>query len=362
VHEANDPALTGVKINLRKKKGAAGAQSKAATEEKNHSRSMPISFAHAWASAFRRWIGSRYLFHRRSRQVRCRIRRRDESAKRRSCSAIRWQLAQVSHTAHPRFGEHRCSSTCSPRLRPSHPTAVLLLTNSYRMHRRLRISFPNCCTKGAALGARREHQHVASPGLSGTGLRYLPSTCRQRPTIGRGGRTHRPRDRLVTAGHRARSPRRVAPVEACRHHRRYAVQRASAAGSPRLDAAGFGGVEAGTVVNSRDARAFCVFFSTGRVERRRSPRGIGSSSIGTLQRCDLASPGARRDGRVARTARPTRGNALRSQSRQRVCRFLEQSTPALDSAASFPQRGEIRRVHAPLARRWLLFGSRRWSP
>ena len=86
------------------------------------------------------------------------------------------QLAQVSHTAHPGdLGASVLEHVLDRDLRPVAPDRGVLLTNSYRMHPDVCAFISELLYEGRLRSAPdREHQHVASPGLSGTGLRYLP--------------------------------------------------------------------------------------------------------------------------------------------------------------------------------------------
>jgi uncharacterized protein len=86
------------------------------------------------------------------------------------------QLPQVTQTEHPgNIGASVLEHLLGHELRPVTPDRGVLLTDSYRMH-------PDVCRFISELlyegklqsAAGRERQKVDSPGLTGTGLRYLP--------------------------------------------------------------------------------------------------------------------------------------------------------------------------------------------
>ncbi|MFN2459493.1 MAG: TM0106 family RecB-like putative nuclease [Candidatus Velthaea sp.] len=86
------------------------------------------------------------------------------------------QLAQVSHTRHPGdIGVSVLEHLLHGELRPVRPDRGIFLTDSYRMHPAVCDFVSDVMYDGRLKAAPgRERQDVASRGLSGTGLRFLP--------------------------------------------------------------------------------------------------------------------------------------------------------------------------------------------
>jgi uncharacterized protein len=86
------------------------------------------------------------------------------------------QLAQVTHTNHPGdVGASVLEHVLGTDLRPVSPTRGILLTDSYRMHPDVCSFISGLLYEGKLHAAPgRERQAVDSPGLSGTGLRWIP--------------------------------------------------------------------------------------------------------------------------------------------------------------------------------------------
>lgn len=86
------------------------------------------------------------------------------------------QLSQVTHTDHPGdIGASVLEHLLDNELRPIAPDRGILLTDSYRMHPDVCAFISGLLYEGKLHSAPgRERQAVNSPGLHGTGLRYLP--------------------------------------------------------------------------------------------------------------------------------------------------------------------------------------------
>jgi uncharacterized protein len=239
------------------------------------------------------------------------------------------QLAQVSHTAHPGdLGASVLEHVLDRDLRPVAPDRGVLLTNSYRMHPDVCAFISELLYEGRLRSAPdREHQHVASPGLSGTGLRYLPVEH-----AGNAQRSDEEAERIVheiglllqgtVRDHRGESrPLKPADIIVVTPYNAQVrlVRRA-------LDAAGFGGVEAGTVDKFQGREAFVVFFSTAASSGEEAPRGIGF--IFDRQRFNVAISRAR--ALAVMVGSPAllgqrAGTVEEVKVVNGVCRFLEQS-------------------------------------
>jgi uncharacterized protein len=124
--------------------------------------------------------------------------------------------------------------------------------------------------------ADRERQTVSSPGLSGTGLRYLPIDH-----SGNSQRSDEEADRIVREigllmqgtvcdYHGVSRPLVAADIIVVTPYNAQ-VRRLRRA----LDTARFVGVEAGTVDKFQGREAFVVFFSTAASSAEEAPRGIG---------------------------------------------------------------------------------------
>ena len=86
------------------------------------------------------------------------------------------QLPQVTQTQHPGdIGASVLEHLLGHELRPVAPDRGVLLTESHRMHPDVCRFISELLYEGKLQPAKdRERQNVVSPGLSGTGLRYLP--------------------------------------------------------------------------------------------------------------------------------------------------------------------------------------------
>jgi uncharacterized protein len=239
------------------------------------------------------------------------------------------QLPQVSHTAHPGdLGASVLEHVLDRDLRPVAPDRGVLLTDSYRMHPDVCEFISELLYEGRLRSAPdRERQHVASPGLSGTGLRYVPVEH-----AGNSQRSDEEAERIVheiglllqgtVRDHRGQSRALttadiivVTPYNA-------QVRRLRRA----LDDAGFGGVEAGTVDKFQGREAFVVFFSTAASSGEEAPRGIGF--IFDRQRFNVAISRAR--ALAVMVGSPAllghrAGSVEEVKVVNGVCRFLEQS-------------------------------------
>jgi uncharacterized protein len=239
------------------------------------------------------------------------------------------QLAQVSHTAHPGdLGASVLEHVLDRDLRPVAPDRGVLLTDTYRMH-------PDVCEFISALlyegrlrsAPGRERQLVASPGLSGTGLRYLPVEH-----TGNNQRSDEEAERIVheiglllqgTVRDYRGDTRSLKPADiivVTPYNAQVRLLRRA------LDDAGYGGVEAGTVDKFQGREAFVVFFSTAATSGDEAPRGIGF--IFDRQRFNVAISRARAlavmvgsPGLLGYRA----GSVEEVKVVNGVCRFLEQS-------------------------------------
>jgi predicted RecB family nuclease len=238
------------------------------------------------------------------------------------------QLAQVSNTAHPGDLGVSVLQHVLEDLRPVAPDRGVLLTDSYRMH-------PDVCEFISELlyegrlrsAADRERQLVSSAGLSGTGLRYLPTEH-----AGNSQRSDEEAERIVHEigllldgtvrdYHGVTRPIGQADVIVVTPYNAQ-VRRLRRA----LDAAGFGGVEAGTVDKFQGREAFVVFFSTAASSAEDAPRGIGF--IFDRQRFNVAISRARALAVMVGSPALLTHRATSVEEVQvvnGVCRFLEKS-------------------------------------
>ncbi|HEY5341133.1 MAG TPA: TM0106 family RecB-like putative nuclease [Candidatus Aquilonibacter sp.] len=239
------------------------------------------------------------------------------------------QLAQVSQAAHPgNLGASVLEHVLDRDLRPVAPDRGVLLTDSYRMH-------PDVCEFISELlydgrlrsAADRDRQRVSSPGLSGTGLRYLPVEH-----TGNSQRSDEEADRIVreiglllqgSVRDYHNVSRELAPADIIVVTPYNAqVRRLRRA----LDNAGFTGVEAGTVDKFQGREAFVVFYSTAASSAEEAPRGIGF--IFDRQRFNVAISRAR--ALAVMVGSPALLNHRAGSVEDvlvvnGVCRFLEQS-------------------------------------
>ncbi|HVA32666.1 MAG TPA: DEAD/DEAH box helicase, partial [Candidatus Baltobacteraceae bacterium] len=188
------------------------------------------------------------------------------------------QLAQVSHTQHPGdLGASVLEHLLETDLRPIAPDRGVLLTDSYRMHPDVCGFISDLLYEGRLHAAGdRDRQAVSSPGLSGTGLRYLPVDH-----VGNSQRSDEEAERIVhevdlllqgTVRDIHGVTRKLQPADIIVVTPYNAqVRRLRRA----LDGAGFAGVEAGTVDKFQGREAFVVFFSTAASSAEEAPRGIG---------------------------------------------------------------------------------------
>ena len=188
------------------------------------------------------------------------------------------QLAQVSHTQHPgNLGASVLEHVLDRDLRPVAPERGVLLTDSYRMH-------PDVCAFISELlyegrlrsAAQRELQAVRSPGLGGTGLRYLPvehtgnsqaSDAEAERIAGEIGLLLHGSVCDVHGVWRALEPADVIVVTPYNAQVRR-IRRA-------LDYAGIAGIEVGTVDKFQGREAYVVFFSTAASSDEEAARGVG---------------------------------------------------------------------------------------
>jgi uncharacterized protein len=239
------------------------------------------------------------------------------------------QLAQVSHTEHPGgLGASVLEHVLDHDLRPVAPDRGVLLTDSYRMHPHVCEFISQLLYEGRLRSAAdRERQTVSSPGLSGTGLRYLPIDH-----SGNSQRSDEEADRIVSeiglllqgtvCDYHGVSRSLVATDIIVVTPYNAQVRRLRRA----LDNAGFTGVEAGTVDKFQGREAFVVFFSTAASSAEEAPRGIGF--IFDRQRFNVAISRAR--SLAVMVGSPAllghrAGSIEELLVVNGVCRFLEQS-------------------------------------
>ena len=139
------------------------------------------------------------------------------------------QLSQVTHTDHPGdVGASVLEHLLDGELRPIAPDRGILLTDSYRMHPDVCAFISGLLYEGKLHSAPgRERQAVSSPGLRGTGLRYLPVRHEF-------NKVRSPEEARVIADEIEQLLRGAVtdvdgvtrPAAAGRHHRRRTVQRA----------------------------------------------------------------------------------------------------------------------------------------
>jgi uncharacterized protein len=240
------------------------------------------------------------------------------------------QLPQVTQTKHPGdVGASVLAHLLGDELRPVAPERGVLLTDSYRMH-------PDVCGFISDLlyesrlrsAERRERQTVTSPGLSGTGLRYLPvahagnsqrSEEEAARIVAEIGLLRRGTVRDVDGQTRPLAERDIIVVTPYNAQVRL-LRRA-------LDEAGYADVEAGTVDKFQGREAYVVFFSTAASNAEEAPRGVGF--IFDRQRFNVAISRAR--ALAVMVGSPAlldlrAGSVDQVRTINGVCRFLERAT------------------------------------
>jgi len=241
------------------------------------------------------------------------------------------QLPQVAQTEHPGdIGASVLEHLLGNKLRPVEPDRGILLTDSYRMHPDVCGFISDLLYEGKFKSAPgRELQTVSSPGLTGTGLRYLPvahvgNTQRSdeeaariadeialllRGTVTDFKGVSRPlemRDIIVVTPYNAQ----------VRCIRRVLAQRGS------------GNVEVGTVDKFQGREAYVVFFSTAASTPDDAPRGI--SFIFDRQRFNVAISRARALAVMVGSAALLQQHCTSVESvlvANGVCRFIESTRP-----------------------------------
>jgi len=204
------------------------------------------------------------------------------------------QLPQVTQTKHPGdVGASVLEHLLGHELRPVAPDRGILLTDSYRMHPDVCRFISELLYEGKLRSAPgREQQNVRSPGLSGTGLRYLPiehSGNAQRSEE-EAARIAREIERLLQGSvrdvHGVTRPLRPADVIVVTPYNAQVacIRRV-------LDTRGFEAVEAGTVDKFQGREAYVVFFSTAASSPEDAARGV--SFVFDRQRFNVAISRAR---------------------------------------------------------------------
>jgi predicted RecB family nuclease len=241
------------------------------------------------------------------------------------------QLPQVAQTEHPGdIGASVLEHLLGNELRPVEPDRGILLTDSYRMHPDVCGFISDLLYEGKFKSAPgRELQTVSSPGLSGTGLRYLPVQH-----VGNTQRSDEEAARIadeialllggtVTDGKGVSRPLEmrdiivVTPYNAqVRCIRRVLAQRGS------------GNVEVGTVDKFQGREAYVVFFSTAASSSDDAPRGI--SFIFDRQRFNVAISRARALAVMVGSPALLQQHCTSVESvlvANGVCRFIESTRP-----------------------------------
>ncbi len=249
------------------------------------------------------------------------------------------QLAQVTHTEHPGdVGASVLEHLLGGELRPVPPDRGILLTDSYRMHPDVCSFISGLLYEGKLKSAPgRQRQNVASTGLSGTGLRYLPVShefnAQKSPQEAR-----RIADEIETLLHgtvtdvegrtRPMTAADIIVVTPYNAHvlciRRELASRAACAG-----------VQVGTVDKFQGREAYVVFFATAASTPEDASRGV--SFVFDRQRFNVAISRARAlavlvGSPALRTHRC--GSVEDVRIANGVCRFIELATaprPALDA-------------------------------
>lgn len=248
------------------------------------------------------------------------------------------QLPQVTQTKHPgNLGVSVLEHLLGDELRPVTADRGILLTDSYRMHPDICRFISELLYEGKLHSAEgRERQDVRSPGLAGTGLRYLPvehSGNAQRSEeeaaviareiklllagtirdVNGATRPLRPDDIIVVTPYNAqvRCIRRVLKDQGLAH------------------------IEVGTVDKFQGREAYVVFFSTAASSPEDAPRGI--AFVFDRQRFNVAISRAR--ALAVMVGSPAllvhRCTSLEDvRVANGVCRFVEESRQATDSGAT----------------------------
>jgi predicted RecB family nuclease len=204
------------------------------------------------------------------------------------------QLPQVAQTEHPGdIGASVLEHLLGRELRPVAPDRGILLTDSYRMHPDVCRFISELLYEGKLQSAKdRERQNVESPGLRGTGLRYLP--------VEHSGNSQRSEEEAariaveieqilrgtvcdVDGVTRSLTPADVIVVTPCNAHVR-CIRRV-------LADRGLANIEVGTVDKFQGREAYVVFFSTAASSPEDAPRGM--SFIFDRQRFNVAISRAR---------------------------------------------------------------------
>lgn len=242
------------------------------------------------------------------------------------------QLPQVTQTQHPGgVGASVLAHLLDDDLRPVAPERGVLLTDSYRMHPDVCEFISDLLYEGRLRSAEhRERQTVTSPGLSGTGLRYLP--------VAHAGNSQRSEEEAARIVDEIRLLLR-GTVRDVQDVLRPLGQRDVIVVTPynaqvrqlrrELDAAGFPDVEAGTVDKFQGREAYVVFFSTAASSAEEAPRGTGF--IFDRQRFNVAISRAR--ALAVMVGSPAlldhrAGSVEQVRTINGLCRFLERATPA----------------------------------
>jgi uncharacterized protein len=256
------------------------------------------------------------------------------------------QLPQVTQTKHPgNLGVSVLEHLLGEELRPVTADRGILLTDSYRMHPDVCRFISELLYEGKLHSAKeRERQDVRSPGLGGTGLRYLPvehggnaqrseeeagviareiklllgGTIRD---VGGATRPLRPDDIIVVTPYNAqvRCLRRV------------------------LSGQGLDDIEVGTVDKFQGREAYVVFFSTAASKPEDAPRGI--AFVFDRQRFNVAISRARALAVMVGSPallvhRCTSVEDVRVANG--VCRFIEKSRQKRFSESPWPAQGVVR--------------------
>ena len=204
------------------------------------------------------------------------------------------QLAQVGQTQHPGdIGASVLKHLLGQELRPVAADRGVLLTESYRMHPDVCRFISELLYEGKLQSAPgRELQRVDSPGLNGTGLRYL--------RVDHAGNTQRSEEEAERIADEIAQMKTasVSDVNGVTRHLRsddiivVTPYNAQVRCIRRVLAArGLGDIEVGTVDKFQGREAFVVFYSTAASSPEEAPRG--ASFIFDRQRFNVAISRAR---------------------------------------------------------------------
>jgi predicted RecB family nuclease len=189
------------------------------------------------------------------------------------------QLPQVAHTSHPcDIGVSVLEHLLGGELRPVAPDRGILLLDSYRMHPDVCRFISDLLYEGKLQSAHgRERQRVESPGLCGTGLRYLPvphAFNTQRST--EEARAIADEIELLLHGTVTDVDGVIRPLTAADimvvtpYNAQVTCIRRELASRPNC-----AGVEVGTVDKFQGREAYVVFFATAASSPEDAPRGVG---------------------------------------------------------------------------------------